>query len=68
MNILKLNNLQLRTFTLQETLDYCQINNINLNSIIILNLNSNKLTDISGIKPFKNLKELKKIILKTLKI
>ena len=58
MNKISLNNLKLKTFTEQDVLDYCQINNINYNDIIYLNLNENELTDITGIKLFKNLKEL----------
>ena len=51
-------NLELKTFTEQDVIDYCQINNINPDKIIILNLYKNKLTDISGIKLFKNLQHL----------
>ena len=58
MSIIELNNLKLKTFTEQDVLDYCQINNINYNDIIYLDLNENELTDIRGIKLFKNLKEL----------
>ena len=58
MNKLHLNNLNLKTFTEQDVLDYCLLNNINTNDIIMLNLNDNELTDISGIKLFKNLEEL----------
>ena len=58
MNEIHLNNLKLKVFTEQDAEDYCQINNINSDSIIILNLYSNELTDISGIKLFKNLEEL----------
>ena len=58
MNEINLSDLELKTFTEQDVLDYCQINNINPLYIIELNLNWNKLTDISGIKLFKNLKEL----------
>jgi len=53
-----LENLQLKTFTEQDVLDYCSINNINNLNIIELNLYYNELTDISGIKLFKNLKRL----------
>ena len=60
MNEIKLNNLDLinlnlKTLTKQDILDYCSINNLNLNDIIKLYLNDNKLTDITGIKLFKNL-------------
>jgi len=58
MNIIKLNKLQLKTFTEQDALDYCQINNLNPLEVIYLNLQDNELTDISGIKLFKNLKSL----------
>ena len=55
---MNLNNLNLKTFTEQDALDYCLLNDINPNKIIQLNLNFNKLTDISGIKIFKNLNNL----------
>ena len=55
MNIIYLTDLQLKTFTEQDVLDYCQINNINSDNITELNLYCNNLTDISGIKLFKNL-------------
>ena len=58
MNIINLEKLQLKTFTEQDVLDYCQINNINPDDIIKLYLNDNKLTDITGIKIFKNLEYL----------
>ena len=58
MNKINLNNLLLKTFTEQDALDYCQINNINPYDIIELNLNNNKLTDISGLRLFKNVKYL----------
>ena len=58
MNEIDLSYLKIKTFTEQNVLDYCQINSINYNNIINLNLNSNKLTDISGIKLFKNLIQL----------
>ena len=58
MNEINLSDLELKTFTEQDVLDYCQINNINPNNIIELDLSVNELTDISGIKIFKNLKEL----------
>ena len=51
-------NLDLKTFTEQDVLDYCQINNINPDNIIKLWLHDNKATDISGIKLFKNLQNL----------
>ena len=50
--------LKLKTFTEQDTLDYCLLNNINPDKIIDLWLSHNLLTDISGIKLFKNLKRL----------
>ena len=58
MNKLKLNFLELKTFTEQDALDYCQLNSINPEDITELYLNDNELTDISGVKLFKNLKEL----------
>jgi len=58
MNKIELGNLQLKVFTEQDALDYCQINDINFNNIINLNLNCNSLTDISGVKLFKNIKYL----------
>ena len=58
MNKIKLNDLLLKTFTLQNAKDYCRLNNINPNDIKILNLNDNELTDISGIRLFKNLETL----------
>ena len=58
MNNLNLNDLELKTFTEQDALDYCLLNNINLDNIIELYLVGNKLTDISGVKLFKNLEKL----------
>ena len=58
MNEINLNYLKLKTFTEQNASDYCQINNINSNDIKTLVLNNNELTDISGIKIFKNLEKL----------
>ena len=58
MNILILNNLELKTFTEQDALDYCLLNNINSDNITELYLHNNELTDITGVKLFKNLKEL----------
>ena len=58
MNKIFLLNLKIKTFTEQNTLDYCLLNNINPNSIIELYLYNNELTDILGIKIFKNLKQL----------
>ena len=58
MNQLYLDSLKLKTFTEQDALDYCQLNNINSLKIIELFLSFNELTDISGIKIFKNLKAL----------
>ena len=58
MNKIKLTGLQLKTFTEQDAFDYCSINNINPLDITELSLNENKLTKISGIKVFKNLKKL----------
>ena len=53
-----LDSLKLKTFTEQDALDYCSIDNINPNDITELFLSFNKLTDITGIKIFKNLKLL----------
>ena len=39
-------------------MDYCLLNNINPNNITLINLKNNQLTDISGIKIFKNLEHL----------
>ena len=55
MNKIELKFLKLKTFTQQDASDYCSINNINLDNITELNLTINWLTDISGIKLFKNL-------------
>jgi len=53
-----LNDLNLKTFTEQDTLDYCLINNIEYKNVILLSLDSNKLTDISRVKIFENLIQL----------
>ena len=58
MNQIKLKFLELKTFTEQNALDYCQINNINQDNITILYLYHNKLTNISGIRLFKNTESL----------
>ena len=58
MNKINLSKLELQIFTEQNALDYCQINSINLYDITELYLRDNELTDISGIKLFKNLKVL----------
>ena len=58
MNLTELERLELKTFTEQDVLDSCSINNINTNSIIALRLSYNNIKDISGIKLFKNLKAL----------
>jgi len=58
MNEINLKNLKLKTFTEQDALDYCQINNINIEDITVINLDNNELTDISGIRLFKNLEVL----------
>ena len=58
MNKIILIELKLKTFTEQDVLDYCSINNININNIIKLYLYNNELTDISGIKLFKNVNKL----------
>ena len=58
MNVLNLKKLNLKTFTEQDASDYCQLNNLILDNIIIIYLNVNQLTDISGLKLFKNLQQL----------
>ena len=58
MNKINLNNLELKIFTEQDALDYCQINNINPDNITELYLQNNRLIDISGIKLFKNIEAL----------
>ena len=58
MKQIRINNLYLKTFTEQDAEDYCLLNNINQDNIIELYLHNNELTDISGIKLFKNLKRL----------
>jgi len=58
MNEIILNELNLKTFTEQDVLDYCQINNINPDNIKELDLWNNKLRNISGVKLFKNLEFL----------
>jgi len=58
MNTIELYKLELKTFTEQDVLDYCSINNINHNNITELYLSNNQLTDISGVKLFKNLERL----------
>ena len=57
-NFLNLNNLKLKILTVTDIKDYCFINNIKHNKIFNLNLYNNNLTDISGIKLFKNLEYL----------
>ena len=58
MNEIYLSGLNLKTFTEQDALDYCLLNNINSDNITELYLHNNELTDITGVKLFKNLKEL----------
>ena len=58
MKKLYLNGLDLKTFTQQDALDYCLLNSINPDNIITFELYSNELTDISGIKLFKNVKKI----------
>ena len=53
-----LTQLKLKNIKEQDVLDYCQINNINPNDITELWLSHNNLTDISGIRLFKNLEYL----------
>ena len=57
-NKINLKFIQLKTFTEQDALDYCLLNDINPDNITELDLSWNKPGDISGIKLFKNLKEL----------
>ena len=45
-SILNLSNLKLKTFTEQNALDYCLLNNLNINKINELNLSWNELTEI----------------------
>jgi len=54
MNNLDLSHLKLKTFSEQDALDYCLLNNVNPDNIKELYLFNNELTDISGIKLFKN--------------
>ena len=56
---IQLSNLRLKTFTQQDALDYCLLNNINIDNIKELSLYDNELIDISGIKIFKNIKVLR---------
>ena len=58
MNKLDLRLLDIKTLNEQDILDYCQLNSIDINKITYLDLGYNELTDISGIKLFKNLKIL----------
>ena len=58
MNEINLNFLELKTFTEQDASDYCLLNDINRHVITELDLSGNELTDISGIKVFKNLEYL----------
>ena len=58
MNKINLRNLELKTFTEQDVLDYCLLNNLIPENIKILDLSFNKLKKISGIKLFKNLEIL----------
>ena len=58
MNIIKLEELELKILTELDITDYCNLNDINPDNITELNLKYNDLTDISGIKLFKNLERL----------
>ena len=58
MNEISLIGLNIKIFTEQDALDYCQINNLNPNDLICLNISNNSLKDISGIRIFKNLQQL----------
>ena len=55
---INLYKLKLKTFTEQDALDYCLLNNLNPDNIKELILGYNYLTDISNIKLFKNLEYL----------
>ena len=59
INEIILINLELKTFTKQDAEDYCLLNNLNNDDIIELYLWNNELTDITGIKLFKNLEALR---------
>ena len=59
MNEIILSGLELKTFTEQDAFDYCLLNSLNSDNIIILYLSFNNLTDISGVKLFKNLEVLR---------
>ena len=58
MNKINLSNLNLKTFTEQDVLDYCQINNINPDNIKELDLSINQFINITVVKLFKNLEKL----------
>ena len=58
MKEIDLNKLKLKTFSEQDALDYCQINNINPDKITELNLSKNQLTDISIIQYLNKLEVL----------
>ena len=58
MNEIYLSGLNLKTFTEQDALDYCLLNNINSDNITELYLHNNELTDITGVKLFKNVEYL----------
>ena len=53
-----LTDLKLKTFTEQDALDYCQINDINPDNITVLDLFNNELTDTSNIKYLNSLEYL----------
>jgi len=52
---IELQNIFLKTFTEQNAIDYCLLNSINPLNVTELWLNGNLLTDVSGVKLFKNL-------------
>jgi len=58
MNAIILKYLNLKIFSEQDIIDYCLLNDINPDDIIYLDLSINELTDITGIKLFKNLEHL----------
>jgi len=58
MNKIDLGNLKLKVFTEQDVIDYCFLNNLNINKITELDLSVNQLTDISVLKHLKKLELL----------
>ena len=58
MNKIILGELDLKVFTEQDASDYCILNDLYPDDITQISLYNNRLTDISGIKIFKNLNVL----------